>query len=331
MYEGPRKPLWTLGRRLKPGIWDEVTESLAAFLLYAKHKYDVEPELISFNEPDLGVYTYLDLAEHREAILRLGARLRELKLSTEILIGDTGSARTIEYAEGHDDHVLAHAGALAFHTWKSDTNDYAKWRALATRLKLPLYVTEAGVDAGAHRTPWKLDAPHYALDELRLYQELLRAARPQGVMYWQFAPDYRLAVSHGGVARGGTRHAFMKHFCNLTPSPGVGFRSESSSEHVQASVFADRARKPAGIVVHVANYGATRTVTVSGIPSSIRRMIPVVSNSRTRFSTRTPLTVVKGQVSMEMPAESMVSLTSPTFLEPTDSTLTPTGKSLYSY
>jgi O-glycosyl hydrolase len=314
MYAGPRKPLWTLKRRLKPDMWDEVAESLGAFLLYAKHKYDVEPELISFNEPDLGVYTYLDLAEHREALMRLGSHLRDLKLSTKILIGDTGSARTIEYAEGHDDRVLAHAGALAFHTWKSDVDDYAKWRALATRLKLPLYVTEAGVDAGAHRTPWKLDAPHYALDELRLYQELLRVARPQGVMYWQFAPDYRLAVAHHGVARGGTRHAFMKHFCNLTPSPGIGFWSESSSEHVQASVFADGATKPTGIVVHVANYGAKRPVTVSGIPSSIRRLIPVVSTSRKRFSTQTPLIVVNGRVSTELPAESMVSLTSPAFL-----------------
>lgn len=335
MYDGPRRPLWTVERRLKPGLWKEVVESVAAFLLYAKHKYDVEPDLISFNEPDLGVYTYLDIEEHRQAIIRLGTRLRALKLSTRVLAGDTGSAVAIEYGQLQGKEVLAHAGALAFHTWKSDARDYAKWRALATRLDLPLYVTEAGVDAGAHRTPWKLDAPHYAMDELRLYQELLRSARPQGVMYWQFAPDYRLAVSEAGVTVAGMRHEFMKHFCNLTPIPAIGFHAESSSEHVQVTAFADDPAKPTRIVIHLANYGAKRRVTVNKIPANVRELIPVVSTYRLGFQRQPALAVAKGRVILELPAESMVSLTVAASFEPadttTDSTLTPTGGVLYSY
>ena len=98
---------------------------------------------------------------------------------------------------------------MGFHSWGGGTPEqYAAWGDLAEWLGLPLLVTELGVDAAAWRGR-TYDSFHYGLREVRMYQELLLDARPQGTMQWEF-------TAFAGEREG--RRVYTLHLANL----GVG-------------------------------------------------------------------------------------------------------------
>ncbi len=67
------------------------------------------------------------------------------------------------------------------------------------RLNIPLLIGELGVDAAAYHTPDYIQSFYYALQELKMYQEILLYARPRGTMQWEFTSDYPLVLEHHQV------------------------------------------------------------------------------------------------------------------------------------
>jgi hypothetical protein len=67
-------------RIIAPERWDAMLRCLGSYLLYAKEKYGVEPDLFSFNEPDWGVNVYFSPETHRDAIKSIGAHFEKLGL-----------------------------------------------------------------------------------------------------------------------------------------------------------------------------------------------------------------------------------------------------------
>ena len=263
----------TFGRKIVPERWDELLKLIGGYLGYLKSHYRAEPDLFSFNEPDLGVDIGLTPDEHRAAIKRIGAYLKAQGFKTRMLLGDTANPRdSHQYvlATAQDPEAMKFVGALSFHSWGNGSSDqYAAWSQLARWLNLPLFVGEAGVDPSAYRNR-NYDSYAYGLREIEQTQNVLRYAQPQSSLYWQFTQDYGLArvLANSQVEPTG-RFWLMKHFTNLTPRQSNGIAAQSDQPDVLISAFS----KGNSLIVHIANLGPQRRASLAGLPSGKWRQV----------------------------------------------------------
>jgi O-glycosyl hydrolase len=129
-------------------------------------------------------------------------------------------------------------------------------------VRRPLLVAEAGVDPGAwHNKIY--DSYAYGLQEARQFQELLRYARPQALIYWQFTDDYGLVrVQPDRTVEPTGRFWLMKQFANLTPDHSDVVATASNQPGVTISAFT----RGEAFAVHLLNTGPECTATVTGLP-----------------------------------------------------------------
>ncbi|MBM3499183.1 MAG: type II toxin-antitoxin system VapC family toxin [Armatimonadetes bacterium] len=317
IYDPPATEVRGGRRKIAADQWDEACECLGSYLVYARDQYGVEPDLFCFNEANIGVDVWLTPEEHRDAIKLLGAHCAKLGLKTKMLLADaTGPRGTHTYAEAAaaDPEAMQYVTAVAFHSWGgASPQEYAAWGDLAERLKLPLLVTELGVDAGAWRSA-AYDSFHYALREVQMYQELLLHARPQGTMQWEFTNDYAICKLQRDAAGNETvvptvRYQFVRHFCNLTPLDADALTTASDRDKVLFTAFAgDRDGKRVH-TLHLANLGAERPVTLEGLPSEVRQLRAVLTDETRSFEERQPVTPSAGTLELTLPALSLTTLT----------------------
>ncbi|NQU10800.1 hypothetical protein HQ590_08420 [bacterium] len=316
MYIDPGRGPEVHRRRIAADRWPEVVESITTYLLHLQRGYGVEPEWFSFNESDYGVRVLLSPEEHRDAIKRLGAAFAKAGLRTKLLLGDVCTARGLDYVQPTvaDPAARRHVGALAFHSWSGGTPaQYAAWGDLADRLRVPLLVTEAGVDAGAWRTPWEINTFWYAWRELRQYQELLTHARPRALLRWEFTGDYPLLVRPAGGGRDervpAPNYWPVRHLANLTPTPADALAVTAGATNILVTAFRGRGSDRRQFSVHLANFGPTRPVKLTGLPTSVTQLRAVRSGATEAFRDLGAFPVYKGEVETELPGWSLLTLT----------------------
>ncbi len=313
---GP-KPQRRQRRKIAPDKWDELLECLGSYLLYAKQQYGVEPDLFSFNEANIGVDVLLTPDEHRDAIKRIGAHFEKLGLKTKMLLGDaTGPRGTHVYtlAAANDPEAMRYVGAVAFHSWEGGMPEhYQAWGDLAEWLRLPLLVAELGVDAQAY-SGGVYDTYHYGMREVRMYQELLLHARPQGTMQWEYTADYgtvRVERNASGAQEfvPTARFFFLKQFNNLTAlnSDALGTRSDNPNVLFTAFV-GETAGRPVH-TLHVANTGAAREVTIEGVPAGISALRALRTSETENYRELGPVKPERGTIRIQVPARCLVTLT----------------------
>jgi hypothetical protein len=321
-----RLPEWMTRTEEKHHIqadeWPEVLEGIGSYLLYAKQKYGLEPVAFSFNEPDMGVNVLVPPEEHAEYLKRVGAHLESLGLKTKVYLGDNGSPRNPDYIDlaMADPQAMRYAGAVSFHSWFGAEPDvYRQWRAKADALQLPLHVVEAGWDAMWQNVAIWLHTYHYALRELRLYQELLTYARPQATMQWELTSDYSVLDiiddGKGGYRVEPThRFHFLRHFFNLSPKNSLHVPATSDRDSLMITALHRPESKD--LAIHIANLGASRSATISGIPAGIESLRVITTGETEKFRAQRAAPVRKGQAVVELPSRSMVTLT--TLQEPAE-------------
>jgi hypothetical protein len=302
-YEKPREAHF---RVINPEKWDELLDLLGSYLQYAKQQYGVEPDLFSYNESNIGVNVALTPESHAEAIKRVGAYFQKLGLKTKMLLGDTGGPRdTYKFVlqAASDTEALPYIGAVAFHSWGGGTPEqYAAWGNVAEWLKLPLLVTEMGVDPSAYYTR-SYDSYAYGLREAEMAQELLTNARPQGVQFWQFTDDYALARAAGhGSVEPTARLWLMKHFTDLTPPSSDALTAVSDEGDVLITAF----RNQNDFTVHILNLGAPREAIVAGLPDADWRA--VATTEQIQFQDAPAGRSQSGAMHLRLPARSLVTL-----------------------
>lgn len=311
------------GRCVAGDKWPELEENVVSYLLYAKRKYGLEPQLFSFNEPDAGVRVRLTPEEHRDTIVRLGQALEKAGLKTRLLLGDvTNPGVGMDYLRPAADSADAvrHIGALAFHSWgeRVPVTAYAAWRDLAARLNLPLLVTEHGFDAEAWRTPERFNSYDYALQELRRLMEVLAYARPQTFMPWELTDDYPL-LRRTKDADGRenlvptARFWFLKQFSETTPVDAAYRQAESDQRDLLVLAFATAGKDGAEprLVLHLANLGATRLAALNGIPAGIRQFSAWCTAADKNMEKLPPVPVAGGTLQVNLPAQSLTTLQAP--------------------
>lgn len=304
------KPRSEHRRRVGIGKWEELLESVGAYLLYAKKRYGAEPDLFSFNEANIGVYVLFGPEEHRDAIKSFGAYFRRLGLKTKMLLADaTGPDGTYTYAlpAANDAEALEYCGAVAFHSWGGTTPEqYRLWGEVAEWLNLPLLAAEAGVDAQAHRER-RYDSFHYGLREVKQYQDLLEYARPQGIIFWEYTNDYGLAkVSREGgqeVVEPTSRYHFMRHWANLTPRHSDNLATETSNGKVRVTAF----RGADGFTVHIVNFGPARELALEGLPAGSYRR--VVTSAEEGFAEKSRVEASGEAARLVLPGRALTTLT----------------------
>jgi O-glycosyl hydrolase len=307
----------TSARRLAPQKWPELLGGIGTYLLYAKKQYGVEPDLFSFNEPDYGVRVKLTGEEHRDAIIRIGRHLEKLRLKTRMLLADVASARVPqEYLKPtiSDPNAMKYVGAVAFHSWGgARPEQYAAWGDTAEKLKLPLLVAEVGVDADWHTVSAWRDTHYYALKEVAMYQELLLHARPQGTMQWELTEDYSTVGKErdagGWKFTPKKRFWFLKHFFNLTPARSDALATGSSNAKVLVTAFRGKQSSDPAYTVHVANLGASRGVTIRGLPEGIAALNVVRTGETESFQALPAVKADKGVLRLDLPPQSLTTLT----------------------
>ena len=304
LYVDPnQKPFGTFGRQVAADRWDELLDLIGSYLAYLKKHYQAEPDLFSFNEPDLGVNVGFSPEAHREMTRRIGSYLQEHGYKTRLLLGDAANPRdTHRYVlpTAADAEAMRHVGAVSFHSWgHGSPAQYAAWAEVARWLDVPLLVGEAGVDPGAYRNA-TYDSYAYGLREIAQYQDLLRHAQPRSLLYWQYTGDYALArVGPDGAVIPGGRLWMHQQLCNLTPMQSAVVASTSDQADVLISAFS----RGGELSVHVLNTGPARTATLTGLPAGQWRR---VVTTETQGLVETPLQ--ETPTALELPARSLVTL-----------------------
>jgi len=196
-----------------------------------------------------------------------------------MLLGDTANPRDSHkfvLAAAADPEAMRYVGAVSVHSWGNGTPaQYEAWGDVGAWLNLPLLVAEAGVDPGAHKGRM-YDSYSYGLREAGQFQDLLRYARPQALIYWQFTDDYSLVhVGAGGAIEPTARYWLMKQFVNLSPPKSEVVRTSSDQPDVRVSAFALKD----ALVIHILNTGPERDATISGLPAGTWRTVTTTESA----------------------------------------------------
>ncbi|MBA4387944.1 MAG: hypothetical protein C0404_08175 [Verrucomicrobia bacterium] len=319
MLADPGRGKEAFGRRIATNKWDELLESMGTYLVHARTQYGgTEPDLFSFNESREGVRVLMSAEEHRDAMVKITAHFAKLGLKTKMLLGDVATARdTVPFVlpTVSNEAAMACVGGVSMHTWEgASPAQYAEWGDLAARIRKPLLVAEVGSDPHAWHTPDYIRTFSYAMRDLRMYQDLLAHARPYSLLPWELTSDYPV-VHTRKMSDGSTkfiptlRFWHLKHFANLTPKDADNLAAESPTPGVQITAFTAVSESMRSYVIHIANFGGSRSITLAGLPGDVKSLEPVVTTEKEQFAAGTKLKVENGSATFDAKAMSLTTLT----------------------
>ncbi len=300
-------------RSIAPEKWPAMYKAIASYIAYLKANYGAEPLLFSFNEADMGINVKLTPEDQDTVIKGLGAAFAAQGLATKMLLGDTGNPtpRPANYLDPTiaDPDAMKYVGALSFHSWTGGGDDViARWGQIAQRFKLPLLVAEGGTDPDSYRYGSVFLEPWYALDEINLYVRCLALARPAAILHWQLTDNYSvLTGGRNGQPLQPTERYYNLQQLNLTPPSAPSLGITTDRPHLTAAAYGD---DHDGYAIHLVNTGATRPVTLTGLPTALTALYPTVTDGTRQFKALPPVPVSTGTAQFTLDAQSYVTLTS---------------------
>ncbi len=304
--------LW--GNALDPQKMDEIYASITSYIRYLKETYDVDIEMFSFNESDLGIDVRQTAQEHAELIKGLGAYLASQGFKTRLLLGDTADARGYEFIEPamSDPETHPYVGAVSYHSWRGwDDETLKKWTKAAERLGVPLIVGEGSIDAAAWRYPAIFEEPEYAREEINLYTRILAINQPMTILQWQLTADYSLLAGGGVFGNDSEPLRPTQRFWNMkqlasTPPDVSALPITSNRSDVSAAALGDNQR---GVyAVHLVNNGTTREAVVTGLPDGVEELRVFVTDSTRGMEEGEPLRVSDGTARFMLESVSFTTL-----------------------
>jgi hypothetical protein len=307
----PQAGVW--GNQLNQEKKEKIYASITDYILYMKQKYGVEMVYFSFNESDLGINVRQTDQEHTILIKELGAYFKSKGLKTKLLLGDTADANGWPFIEDAMADVAArpYMGAVSFHSWRGwEYETLNKWAAAADKMNIPLIVGEGSIDAAAWRYPGIFEEQTYALEEINLYVRILDICQPLTILQWQLTSDYSPLVG-GGLFGNNEPLRPTQRFGNLkqlgATKPGLQFLSMSNDGEDISSVALGNVKKN-DFAFHIVNNGATREVTIKGIPKKVKQLEVYVTDINRNMEKPETLKVQNGEVVFTLDKVSFTSL-----------------------
>jgi hypothetical protein len=314
---------WNFRRRRKPGDpWGkaldqsrakEIYKSITDYIIFLKEEHGVEINMFSFNESDLGIYVRQTGAEHQKLIKELGAYFKSKGLNTKMLLGDTADANGWAFInEAMDDpETHPYIGAVSFHSWRGWENEtLKKWADAATRMNIPLLVGEGSTDAAAHRYPEIFEEEVYILNEINLYLRIMAICQPLSILQWQLTADYSPMAGGGIFGDDGPLRPTQRfwNFKQLGSTPEGLYAMPINSDHPEITCAALGDNEKGIYAIHLVNNGATREVTLQGLPDKIRRLQVFVTDANRNMEEGKKIKVYKGQANFTIDTVSFLTL-----------------------
>lgn len=264
----------------------EISESIASFFVYAKQHYGLEADFFSFNESDYGVEVFQTSEDHAFQLKAIGLCLASKGLKTKLLIGDTGAgtarANRIMSVIEQDPELHKYAGAVSFHTYHGvTTSDLEAWARSAAATNLPIMDAEGGSNSAAHRYPLIFLQPWFQLDEIDKYIRICAVTQPVTILEWQLTADYSILTGSGlygdnGPLRPTQRFWNLKQL-GLTPAGSFALPLTCHGPNITCAAHGDIMN---GIyTLHFVNNGASRQVTLTGLPAAVRELQVYVTDA----------------------------------------------------
>jgi len=294
---------------------DRICESIAQYLLYLKQEYGVEASLFSFNEPDCGVEVFQTPEEHAIFNKAIGAYLKSKGLATKMLLGDTGHgtalANRIVWPTINDPSIHPYIGAIALHTYHGcNTADLNEWARAAKAINVPLMVTEGGTNSAAHRSPLVFLQPWFQLGEIDTYIRICNICQPLTVMEWQLTSDYSVLTGKGLYGDEGPLRPTQR-FWNLKQlgaTTAGSFWMPVTCNRPNISCAAAGNIADGIYTVHLVNNGATRNISLTGIPASVKAFNIYVTDATRGMQKIKTIPVVSGKAEFALEAQTYTSL-----------------------
>ncbi|WP_037318564.1 hypothetical protein [Salegentibacter sp. Hel_I_6] len=293
---------------------EEIYASLTSYIKYLKDEYGVKTVMFSFNEADLGIDVRQTEEEHNEMIKELGVYFRENGLETDFLLGDTADANGWDFTTeaSTDPESRPYIGGVSFHSWRGWTDEnLTKWNDISNRVNKPLFIGEGSIDAGAWRYPQILEEPTYALDEIDVYLKILNKAQPLTILQWQLTADYS-PMSGGGIFGNDEEELHpTQRFFNLqqlgnTPKGLFALPITTSNEAITPAALGDKDK--GSYAIHLVNKGATREVSLTGLPEGISGLNVYLTNIESSNELIETISVENGTVNFELQGAGFTSL-----------------------
>jgi hypothetical protein len=175
-------------------------------------------------------------------------------------------------------------------------------------LDVPLIDAEGGNDAQAYGYPNLFREEWYSLDEAAEYVRILRICQPLTILQWQFTENY--SVLHGDNS--GTLHPTQRFFnlkqINLTPAGSAWVDVQSSSAKVLPAAFIHQSN--GAVSLHVVNTGASRELTISGLPASVSQLKMYVTSKAKDMEEEIAVAAKGGSARITLPALALVTFIS---------------------
>jgi O-glycosyl hydrolase len=296
------------GQHLDPAKWDAICKSIGSYLVYLRAHYGAEPLYFSFNESDLGIDIHQSPEEHDQAIKKLGAYFKSIGLKTKMLLGDTSDAVPVSFIQPalNDPEAVPYIGAVSFHSWRGATDEqYQKWADAAVKLGLPLFDAEGGNDAQASGYPNVFKEAWYALDEAAEYIRIMRICHPKAILEWQLTQDYSVLTTGPDGALAPTQRFYNLKQFNLTPTNSLWINAQSSD----GLVLPAACLSPAQVcTVHLVNNGASRPVTLTGLPATVAQMSVYVTDAKRGLEKLEPVSVKNGTAQFTLQGQTLTTL-----------------------
>ncbi|MHC1775236.1 MAG: hypothetical protein AB9834_07430 [Lentimicrobium sp.] len=294
---------------------DQICESIARYLIYLKLEYGVEASMFSFNEPDCGVEVFQTPGEHAIFNKAIGAYLKSKGLATKMLLGDTGHgtalAGQIVWPTINDPSIHPYIGAIALHTYHGcNTSDLNEWDRASKAMNVPLMVTEGGTNSAAHRSPLVFLQPWFQLGEIDTYIRICNLCQPLTMMEWQLTSDYSVLTGKGLYGDEGPLRPTQR-FWNLkqlgaTPAGSFWMPISCDGPNISCAVAGSIAE---GIYsIHLVNNGATREVTITGIPELVKSFNIYVTDATRGMKKIRTIPVASGKAAFTLEAQTYTSL-----------------------
>jgi hypothetical protein len=302
------------GGFLDPAKMDHIKKSIADYLVFMKEKYGAEAVAFAFNEWDYGPVRQTP-REHMELIKILGPYFASRGLATKMMLGDISHPYPVSLVGDatNDPEVGKWVSVVSYHSWTGGTDaNLAEWDAVAQKMNVPLLITEAGLDPGAHQYSQLFLEPHYALREIELYERILALSKPTSILHWQLTADYSL-VTGGGVAyfhddgpiRPTQRFWDVKQMASIPPNvyylpvkcdrPGL---TCAAFGNIATGVYA----------VHVVNTGAARPTTITGLPAEVKELRVWVTDGQRGMQEGQRIPVSGGKAQFQLDATSFTTM-----------------------
>jgi hypothetical protein len=301
------------GNPLNKAKMKSIIKSITSYILYLKEAYGVEPVMFSFNESDLGINIRQTGEEHAELIKTLGAYMASQGLATKMLLGDNSDANTYEFMTPalKDPQTHKYVGAISFHSWRGCDNwTLSIWADAARELNVPLLVGEGSTDAAAHRYPDIFLQPIYALNEIDMYLRIGAICQARSILQWQLTADYSVLAGDGiyntkGKFRPTQRFWNLKQF-GSTPAGSFYLPISYDRPNVTCVAYGDIAND--GYSIHIVNNGASRQVTLKGLPNSAKELQIYVTDPERSMEAGKKLQVMDGIVQFTLDSGCFTSL-----------------------